>query len=423
MALFALGATTASTTRPSPMPPASSLAAAEKQVDEMTRSAGPFASADGAARLLQSARATTGDMALHYAAGLRAMDLSAAARNTQVATDALTELRDTFDLDIAKLQTRLVTRLANAKAPNAAATLTIRYLDEALAAGRIEDARQFTTLLRNLRTDVRTELHNPIDAAMEDEAYARRLGPSPIFNCLYANTWPDNLAAVGQSSSPFSAAAQADIAASDTPSRLQAAQTWWDLGQSQAGVTQWRIQRRTIQIYESILPKVDGLHRQLLLTRMAGHQRGGLAQQGCLPGLLRDSWSDNSPLTTRIPATQPVLSRDNDDAAIPRKDGHVRFHGVLLVDVPGVYELVFIGGSSLDVSLDGKRIVSNPKASRKRSGEKVAVQFASGLHPIIIEVASSSSRPHIEVNWKTPLSPEAISIPAAVFFHDGALDP
>lgn len=425
-----------------PLPTTAQLTVARSQVRELCRdaSASPV---QAARRLLDASRATTTDPALHYAAALRAMDLAGSAPDAALALRALDELTSRFETDAFSLKLQLVEHLTKANAPVPAATLAMRYLDEALRAGQMPSAELFHRILENLRPQLKPELAAVAQDLLTDSDFARKLaalpartsttGPAtrpatggtlnPVFACLYTQAWDDNLPAVAEYSADIAPLAQADLAAKDTPAQLAAAQAWWEAGQKRADRTGWRLCARAIQLYEANLHNVDGVHRQLLMTRLAAYQRARLVWQGILPGISREVWKEGPASHTRSIVPQPVLDRKAVDSEIPRSNAHVLFRGQLLVEASGRHEITFTGGTALRVLVDGVTLLDNPTAFRKRNGEPVTLDLPAGLHPFEIEVSSNSSRPHLSLSWSTPLDPEVTPIPANAFFHDSLLTP
>lgn len=371
---------------------------------------------------------TTSSPALRYAAAVHAMEIAADTAQVQVGLDAIGELHNRFGEDELTLGATLVKRLAKAGHNDPAAVLGCRYLDAALAAGRRNLAVDLNATITTIRPALGQQLAAFCGDAQEDFKHACEMLPargsttapatSAEYACLYQNRWDTSLEQLARENVELSPIARDDLASTDLPSRMLAAERWWRAAYQAGGRTGWRIARRACAIYEMVLPQVDGVQKALIASRLAEHQRQARVYAGVLPGVIREIWKDGNTKRDRQQTATIDLAREAKLAGMPRSDAHVRYGGQLFIEQPGRYELTCIAGSGLRVHLDGKPLVDNPKAYSKRNGEKLTIDLVAGLHPIEIEVWSTSSQPHLELQWLPPGSAQKQSIPESALFHD-----
>lgn len=374
---------------------------------------------------------TTSSPALRYAAALHAMEIAADAGQIQPALDAITELHTRFGEDELPLKVALVKRLAKAGHNEPAAILACRYLDAALTAGRRNTAIDLSVTIATIRPALGEQLSSFCGDLLDDFHHACEVLPTkpsttaPATNaeyaCLYQNRWDTSLEELTRANTKLSQIAQDDLAAKDQAAQLLVAERWWRAAQQNGGRTGWRIARRACAIYTACLPQVDGVHKALIMSRMADHQRQAMIHTGMLPGVIREVWKDGETKRTRQQIAVIDLPRETKLAGMPRTDAHVRYFGQLLIEQPGRYELTCIAGSGLRVQIDGKALLESPKAYSKRNGEKLALDLAAGLHPIEIEVWAASSQPRLDLQWTPPGSAQKQPIPESALYHDPLL--
>lgn len=409
-----------------PLPDAPSARAAMRQVQELQS----MRKLD-ARGLLALSLNTTSSPALRFAAAMHAMEIAADAGQVQVALDAVRELQTRFGEDELTLAVTLVKRLAKAGHNDAAAVLGCRYLDAALAAGRKSIAADLNVTLTTVRPALGQQMASFCGNAQEDFKHAcdvlttRASTTAPAtsaeYACLYQNRWEAYLEELARAQVELSPIARDDLASTDLPSRMLAAERWWHAAYQAGGRTGWRIARRACAIYESVLPQVDGVQKALIVSRIADHQRQAMIYSGMLPGVIREIWKEGNTKRDCQQTATIDLPREAKLAGMPRTDAHVCYSGQLFIEQSGRYDLTCVAGSGLRVQIDGKPLVDNPKAFSKRNGEKLAIDLAAGLHPIEIEVWSASSQPHLELQWLLPGSAQKQSIPESSLFHDPLL--
>jgi hypothetical protein len=419
--LFFAGAALAQTTQPAttscsrlPVPSSSAIAAAQKQLQDICRNR-----LLGAAQLRQLSLDTPNDPALRYATGLRAIDLAAAGGDVRTALAAAADVSTAFHADPIDLQVAIIERLLQNKYKRTAVLLAMRTVEVALKAGRPQAVEQLSNCLQSHGAALDPALQPAAADVIADAKVAmglRTTSPA-LYAAFYQQSWEENLPAIARSSE-YAEVAIKDQAARAEPERLAVADLWWQAGQSRGALTGHRLAGRAVQIYQQLLSSLRGAHRELALARLSSYQREALRWQGVVSGVGRRFWREgvrDSKVTT---GTVPALTLATDDPIVP-KDCHVVFRTSLLAIASGQYQLTFIAGSTLRVTIDGQVVVDNPKAYAKRTnGEKLPITLTAGLHEVEIEVTSKSSQPNLKVTWMTPASPEDRPIPAEFLFQD-----
>lgn len=354
---------------------------------------------------------------MRYSSALRAMELAAASGRVQLSLAALRQLESTYKTDAVELRAALLAKLLESPARSSAAVLAMRWSEDAYEANRLKDVAVFAKIVEQCRPELSSDLQHAASDYLLD--YQNALASSVVlFDCLYRGDWQGNLAALASSSDPIAPLAQADAAALDTASRLEAADKWWTTGEKHGGTTGSRISARAIGIYRELLPSCTGLERELMLSRMGEHERGRLRARGYVPGLSREIWRESSAVRKIDVASDLEIAKENPAVDLPRTGAHVLYHGFLLITAPGQHEITLTAGSSLKMRIDGKSVLDDPVIYRKRSGELVVVELSAGLHEVEIEVSSSSSKPRLHVEWITPAATQKQPIPQSSLFYD-----
>lgn len=403
-------------TAPAPLdiPAPSQRSAATRQVEELHQRQ-PLQY--GPARLLELSQEPTSSPALRYSAALRAMELAADSGRVQLALAALRRLESTYKTDGRELRVLLLEKLLQSPAPTGAAILAIRWSEDAYRANRLNDVTVYAKTVEQCRPELSSELQKAASEYLADYEYAQACSTA-AFECLYRGRWQDNLHALGDGSGPLASMAQVDAAAQDKAARLESADQWWTAGEKLGGATGSRISGRAIGIYRELLPTCSGLERELILSRMAEHERGRLRARGYVAGLSREIWRESSPARQGDVAIDLEIAKEAKEDAIPRTGAHVLYRGFLLVTAPGPHEITLTAGSALKMLVDGKGVMDDPVIYRKRSGAKVVLELDGGLHEIELEVSSSSSKPRLHAEWITPGANQKHQIPQGSFFYD-----
>lgn len=409
-------------TKPSrmPVPDRRELADAARHIDELLTRGTPH----GPQALLKLAGETTSSPALRYSATVRAIGEAADGGQIPLVLKGLDQLGRDFDSDKHGARLDTIRRLA-AGPVNPLAILVMRWTEDCYRDGKLDTAAKMVEVLRARRKEVTDPLSATVNDFLEDAAYLQSLVPKAttrpstgVFECLYQNAWPTHLKALAASGDPLADTARQDISATDKAARMKAADAWWQQGSACGGLTGWRIARRSVAIYAELVPDINGVERELVAGRLNEHVRKSLEYSGYAPGVLREiSRGGKTEMRTEI-VSRIQIPRDDPTIDFPRSDPHVVYRGVLMVGTPGPYQLIFTGGSSLRVALDGTPIVDNPAISRKRNGEKVTVDLEAGAHTVEIELTANSSKPHLTTEWITPGTAERSPIPASALYHD-----
>jgi len=409
------GVALASERRP---PSATELATAYRQVDELSKRGDM-----DARQLLHLARQTSSSRPLSYAAIRRSIDLSANNGEAAYALEALDYLHEQFDVDLLRMRLELIERLAKSRHPQSATILAMRYRDAAYIADRMDIADKMTSIIQQTLNSLPRALRPLAHEHIQDHEFARQLNRRDgVFASLYQGQWQDNLSVLAAGDTEFKQLAAVDMNASDRADRLRAADGWWMLAQEQSGLKIRRIAQRAVEIYQKEISRSDGVERELLSGRIAEHQRRTLLAEGYHNGLIRQSWRHGQEKRQTETIADLRVEREDTTLNLGRSGGgNVKIQGYLLIQTPGRHELTFIGGTSMTVTLDNEKVIDNPSAFQKRSGERVSQNLSSGLVPIEIILASNSSQPRLMVEWTTPTQRNRKAIPQDFLFYDSLL--
>lgn len=251
------------------------------------------------------------------------------------------------------------------------------------------------------------------------------------YYCFIKEDWDRGLGFLANGSSPhLRAAAALDLAGGNTPEKqIQIGNAWWSVSEGESGPAQLAIRRRAVSAYKAATQggNVTGLEGVLVAKRIAAVEPaagtaaslGGPSVAGLQPGLIAELFQDTN-FSSRV---KKRIDRQIDfdwgklgpDTGIEGGKFSIRWTGMLRVAKPADYTLTLMVDDAAEIWIDGKSVLSQPKASWSTGAE---VHLSAGLHPIRIDYHNTGGDGLILLHWADQKGAVSRSFDRDALWHD-----